>query len=290
MKSFESRLTIFLSYSFIQRARARARSFIIVSLHNGQLFLQSQVEEEKEESSHIFAREMMEETISQILSLSEGGEEREVRLHTRFGKSKIENFSGFVKKVFFSREGTTVRQFKLSVKSEPSSLENLRKTTEEERFEHLCEIAEVSAEMSQMLREKVSDSSKLLLLAVHYWARKCKSVTSLELKALAFCLSVQQMLQKDFSLELNPEQLSDSAKEKVAERMVRYLALSSALLPAGGRRKNAREADLGFVRKLSNLQVNLREIAAMCAKNHYSFRDAILSNLPAVVFGRFIQN
>ncbi len=33
MKSFESRLTIFLSYSFIQRARARARSFVIVSLH-----------------------------------------------------------------------------------------------------------------------------------------------------------------------------------------------------------------------------------------------------------------
>ncbi len=27
MKSFESRLTIFLSYSFIQRARTRARSF-----------------------------------------------------------------------------------------------------------------------------------------------------------------------------------------------------------------------------------------------------------------------
>ncbi len=33
VKSFESRLTIFLSYSFIQRARARARSFVIVSLH-----------------------------------------------------------------------------------------------------------------------------------------------------------------------------------------------------------------------------------------------------------------
>ena len=33
MKSFESRLTIFLSYSLIQRARARARSFVIVSLH-----------------------------------------------------------------------------------------------------------------------------------------------------------------------------------------------------------------------------------------------------------------
>ncbi len=33
LKSFESRLTIFLSYSFIQRERARARSFVIVSLH-----------------------------------------------------------------------------------------------------------------------------------------------------------------------------------------------------------------------------------------------------------------
>ncbi len=33
LKSFESRLTIFLSYSFIQRACARARSFVIVFLH-----------------------------------------------------------------------------------------------------------------------------------------------------------------------------------------------------------------------------------------------------------------
>ncbi len=153
------------------------------------------------------------------------------------------------------------------MKYKPSSLENLRKRTEEERLEHLCEIAGVSREMRQMLKAKVSDSAKLLLLAVHSWARKCKSVTSLELKALAFCLSVQQMLQKGFSLELNPEQLSDSAKEKVAERMVRYLALSSALLPAGGRRKNAREADLGFVRKLSNLQVNLRESRNFCLQN-----------------------
>ncbi len=32
MKSFESRLIIFLSYSFIQRERAWARSFVIVSL------------------------------------------------------------------------------------------------------------------------------------------------------------------------------------------------------------------------------------------------------------------
>ncbi len=165
------------------------------------------------------------------------------------------------------REGSTVRQFKLSVKSKPSSLENLRKKPVQERLDYLCEIAGVSAEMRQILREKVSDSAKLLLLAVHSWAKKGKSVTSLELKALAFCLSVQQMLQKDFSLELNPEQLSDSAKEKVAERMVRYLALSSALLPAGGRRKNAREADLGFVRKLSNLQVNLRESRNFCLQN-----------------------
>ncbi len=62
---------------------ARLPTSVLDVACNGQLFLQSQVEEEKEESSHIFAREMMEETISQILSMSEGGEEREVRLHTR---------------------------------------------------------------------------------------------------------------------------------------------------------------------------------------------------------------
>ncbi len=33
MKSFESRLTIFLSYSFIQRARTRARSFQCLYKH-----------------------------------------------------------------------------------------------------------------------------------------------------------------------------------------------------------------------------------------------------------------
>ncbi len=80
---------------------ARLPTFVLDVACNGQLFLQSQVEEEKEESSHIFAREMMEEAISQILSLSEGGEEREVRLHTRLGKAQIENLNGFVIKVVF---------------------------------------------------------------------------------------------------------------------------------------------------------------------------------------------
>jgi len=252
---------------FEEHTKALVPSWMVDVLCNGEILLQSQVEDVRSLSSHLKASAALRRTVALLLTTTEQGLP---------GKIKVQ-----------VRNGRTIRPVYLELTSADAAeltLEEVRKTSQDEKETSVLGAAQLS-EKETVLVKAAPSPLKLFLAALSWWVKQ-EPVSFKDLNAFVAVLTLKQALGQ-LSFPVNHH--DDLDIESAAQKLKRLRARWPEGLRQQFKKRYQQDGDaLNFIRKLvSPFQARLYHLSQL-AKVVDAFY--LVPDVPTLIDGTALYN